>query len=98
MNFCRVCSEDFNSLSAFDKHRVGRHEYLFSADRMDGRRCLAPSEMLELGMARNKSGRWVVEQMPQEALGRVAGRAASASAGNPSSPDPEALKSRSADA
>jgi hypothetical protein len=29
----------------FDAHRVGKHEYLFDSEHLDGRRCLGASEM-----------------------------------------------------
>ena len=61
MNLCRVCDEDFGSRSAFDKHRVGRHEYLFSIhdpSRFDGRRCLSVLELKAMGWNRDRHGRW----------------------------------------
>ena len=72
MNYCVECQQDFGSLSAFDRHRQGRHEYTYSEGvrkygREDGRRCLAVWEMEELRDARerpvfvrNGSGRWSI--------------------------------------
>jgi hypothetical protein len=54
MNLCTVCGLDFGSVKAFDRHRVGVHDYLFSEGvrmdppRFDGRRCLSESEMESL--------------------------------------------------
>jgi hypothetical protein len=58
MNLCRTCNTDFASLAAFDKHRTGVHEYLWSPDREDGRRCLIGDELLEAGMELDPKGRW----------------------------------------
>lgn len=51
MNRCRNCNQDFGSVSAFDSHRVGSHEYTLSEGLKqdppveDGRRCLSTREM-----------------------------------------------------
>jgi hypothetical protein len=58
VNLCRACSTDFASLAAFDKHRTGVHEYLWSTNLPDGRRCLRESELLEVGMELDSRGRW----------------------------------------
>jgi hypothetical protein len=58
MNLCRACNTDFASLTAFDKHRVGVHEYTWSPDREDGRRCLIGDELLDAGMELDSKGRW----------------------------------------
>ena len=42
----------------FDRHRAGKHEYLFSIEKSDGRRCLSLDEMTGLGWERNPQGRW----------------------------------------
>jgi len=63
-NYCVSCGVDFASIKAFDKHRVGVHEYLFSEGlRMDpprenGRRCLDESELPAAGMERDEHGCW----------------------------------------
>jgi hypothetical protein len=65
VNLCRGCSEDFSSVTLFDVHRVGQHEYTHSEglnrDPLleNGRRCLAAEEMAEKGWERNGQGRWV---------------------------------------
>lgn len=64
MNVCNSCGEDFGSVGAFNRHRVGKHEYTFAEGlrmdpvREDGRRCLATSEMTENGWNRDSRGRW----------------------------------------
>jgi hypothetical protein len=45
VNLCRSCGHDFSSIEMFDAHRVGKHEYLFDSEHLDGRRCLDASEM-----------------------------------------------------
>lgn len=51
MNLCTTCQQDFGSVAAFDRHRVGVHAYTFSEGmrmvppRDDGRRCLDVSEI-----------------------------------------------------
>jgi hypothetical protein len=58
VNLCRACGHDFSSVTLFDAHRVGKHEYLFDSERLDGRRCLDASEMESKGWAQNGRGRW----------------------------------------
>lgn len=71
MNLCTTCGLDFGSVSAFDRHRVGTHEYtLWEGLRRDppqdnGRRCLDISEMQEIRdkdgeliFAKNERGDW----------------------------------------
>jgi hypothetical protein len=48
-------------VDAFDTHRVGTHEYLWSPDREDGRRCLDAEEMKSRGMSQNDMGRWQID-------------------------------------
>lgn len=48
---CGTCHQRFNSVSAFDLHRVGS----FGVDR----RCLRPPEMLAIGMSQNARGLWI---------------------------------------
>ncbi len=61
---CRACGLFFAGTSAFDAHRAGTHAYTFSEGlrlepvREDGRRCLHPSEMAEVGMELDTRGRW----------------------------------------
>ena len=60
MNLCRSCGQDFGSVSAFDAHRVGKHEYLWDEEHPDGRRCLSVFEMArsKRGFVRNERGSW----------------------------------------
>lgn len=64
LNECGSCGLDFTSVSAFDRHRVGVHEYKFSEGqrmdppREDGRRCLVPSELRDKGFKQNERGQW----------------------------------------
>jgi hypothetical protein len=64
MNQCGACGLDFSSVSGFDKHRVGKHAYLYAEGlrmnppREDGRRCLSVSELEAAGMAQDARGRW----------------------------------------
>ena len=53
---CKGCGQYFNSLTAFDLHRVGRPEI---------RRCLLTDEMVEAGMTRNAGGFWLSLTMPE---------------------------------
>lgn len=63
-NQCGVCHQDFAYLGAFDEHRVGVHDYTLAEGARreppvyDGRRCLAVSEMEDLGWHRDQHGRW----------------------------------------
>ena len=58
MNLCRACEADFASLAAFDRHRVGKHGYLASPERPDGRRCLETKEIMEAGFELDEAARW----------------------------------------
>lgn len=61
---CVPCGQDFDSLSGFDAHRVGTHDYTYSEGvrmdpmREDGRRCLSVEEMRSLGFVLDDSNRW----------------------------------------
>ena len=54
----------FGSLWAFDKHRVGKHAYLYLEGldmippREDGRRCLDVGELEGQGWVEDRWGRW----------------------------------------
>ena len=66
MNLCRSCGEDFASVAAFDRHRVGWHAYTLveglrlDTPREDGRRCLDPAEMRAAGMELDRRARWCI--------------------------------------
>ena len=51
MTQCSPCGEFFTGTTAFDRHRVGKHEPL-------ARRCLTTSEMEAIGMYQDERGRW----------------------------------------
>ena len=57
-NGCSACGRDFSSVTAFDLHRTGKHEHLFSPEHPDGRRCRDDEEMIDKGMRLDASGRW----------------------------------------
>lgn len=65
LNYCRPCTHDFGSVSLFDRHRLGTHEYTFrqGLDRdppaENGRRCLSIQEMETKGWELDDRGRWV---------------------------------------
>lgn len=52
-NQCQGCKEYFNSNTAFDKHRTGKHGH--------GRRCMTTDEMTALGMSKNQAGFWITQ-------------------------------------
>ena len=58
---CSACGEVFNSLSAFDGHRVGPYRQFRDPIDAPDRRCLAVAEMFRKGMERNARGFWVTE-------------------------------------
>lgn len=66
LNLCRSCEQDFASVSAFDRHRVGVHAYTHSGSlkldppREDGRRCLDTDELRDVGMELDARGRWAI--------------------------------------
>jgi hypothetical protein len=68
----------FGSLLAFDLHRVGSHEHLWSPQHPGGRRCLSVADMLERGFWRGKQGRWSVSRHPDAQAGARPNRVASA--------------------
>jgi hypothetical protein len=53
----RNCGEYFNSIRAFDRHRVSVYP--------SNRRCLSGEEMLDHGMSVNKSGFWITKPHPK---------------------------------
>ena len=77
MNLCRSCRSDFTSVRLFDAHRVGKHEYDWSLDQPDGRRCLDSDEMAALGWEVDSRGRWsdpVRAAATREAFSRMSRR------------------------
>jgi hypothetical protein len=61
-NQCQGCKQYFNSNSAFDMHRFGKHGH--------GRRCLTPEEMTAKGMSLNAAGFWIGSAMPENLRGK----------------------------
>jgi hypothetical protein len=55
---CTTCDEDFGGINAFDRHRIGDHEHLYSPEHPNGRRCRTPDEMEAIRMYCNRFGRW----------------------------------------
>lgn len=62
-NQCGVCKEYFNSIGAFDKHRVFDKPKDWAT-----RRCMTSDEMISSGMSLNQAGFWVTEKMPEHLL------------------------------
>ena len=66
VNLCCACDTDFASVSAFDKHRIGKHAYTYSEGLKfdppveDGRRCMDVDEMTAAGMELDARGRWTI--------------------------------------
>jgi hypothetical protein len=67
VNFCTSCGQDFGSVGAFDRHRVGDFpptgsaEYTGPIDAWTpnrGRRCLTVVELLQRSWTRDSRGRW----------------------------------------
>ena len=71
-NFCASCGEDFASVRAFDRHRVGSHEVVWSLENEHGRRCLDAGEMRAAGMAPCGRGRWQIVSEVAAVRGRFA--------------------------
>jgi hypothetical protein len=61
---CPVCGSYFNSVKAFDRHRVGVYP--------NSRRCLTQPEMVNRGMTVNAAGFWITEIRPRNRLKTVA--------------------------
>lgn len=54
-NHCRSCDQYFNSIRAFEKHRIGEFGL--------NRRCMTPQEMEAVGMILRPDGFWISEPM-----------------------------------
>lgn len=90
MNICRSCGVDFSSVSAFDRHRVGRHVYTLSEGlrldppHEDGRRCLDADEIRAVGMELDRRGRWCITRDVEQARSlRIRAESASEARGGP---------------
>ena len=64
-NQCQGCKEYFNSIKAFERHRIGE----FGVDR----RCRTPEEMIERGYSKNKLGFWIASKMPASLIEKITG-------------------------
>jgi hypothetical protein len=62
-NQCQTCKLYFNSNTAFDLHRTGKHGV--------DRRCRTVNELIEKGMEINDAGFWVTERKPEDAIERI---------------------------
>src|SRR5262245_45824910 len=58
MNLCCACGQDFASVTLFDAHRVGKHQYAWSPEQPDGRRCFGVDELEARGWTLDERGRW----------------------------------------
>jgi hypothetical protein len=58
---CPACAEVFNSVTAFDAHRVGPYRQFWEPPTAPNRRCLSVREMVAGSMSRNARGYWVTE-------------------------------------
>lgn len=65
---CAACGEHFNSTAAFDMHRIGKPGV--------DRRCRTPDAMRAAGMAVNRTGWWVTNLQPEDAVRRKERRSA----------------------
>jgi hypothetical protein len=80
VNLCRPCGHDFSSVEAFDRHRVGVHDYTYAEGLKfdppveDGRRCLRVDEILALGWEQNDQGQWFDPKRAARAKRIAAGR------------------------
>lgn len=60
---CGACGQYFNSVSVFDRHRVGAYS--------SSRRCLTATQMTERDWLRNASGFWTTGAMPASTFHRA---------------------------
>jgi len=54
---CATCGLPFNSVTAFDRHRIGSFE-----DATNPRRCLTAPELTAKGFTRNAGGWWITKR------------------------------------
>jgi hypothetical protein len=54
---CPTCGELFNSVSGFDRHRMG--DFAKSGELRHYRCCLSPAKMTAQGWSRNVAGFWI---------------------------------------
>jgi hypothetical protein len=78
-NLCSDCGQDFGGVTAFDMHRVGRHD-LDYPEHLDGRRCLSEDEIRTRGLVQTAHGRW---GQPQNGLPERMGSRSQREVGDP---------------
>ena len=62
---CSGCKRDFASLTAFDQHRVGKHDLEFPRY-LEGRHCLDVDEHLD--WLQDAKGRWTTKKLQTQAM------------------------------
>jgi len=76
VNLCTACGQDFGSLTAFDRHRVGKYPQKGPSEWTPamgewtpekGRRCLDEEEMSAKGLIRSKRGTWSIQSSLERA-------------------------------
>jgi len=71
-NQCPTCGLYFNSTSAFDKHRVGKHSIPDGKKwKLLPRRCLTPEEMMQRNMF-ERDGWWYGSARPSSSISKSA--------------------------
>jgi len=80
---CSGCGDYFNSVSVFDRHRVGGWQ-----GRTTDRRCLNASEMRARGWVLNARGFWIERQRVPERIDRARYGGAAQQAGTPAGVQP----------
>ena len=69
---CAGCGALFNSVTAFDLHRVGPYSQLDDPTGERCRRCLTVEEMTRRGMSINSAGFWIKQtRIERRAQGRA---------------------------
>jgi hypothetical protein len=67
---CRGCGQLFNSVTAFDSHRVDDR----TGPAHSARRCLTPAEMQRVGMSINSAEFWITEVRKKDRIETGASR------------------------
>jgi hypothetical protein len=87
-NQCGVCKKYFNSVGAFDKHRVFDNPKVHN---WATRRCMTSDEMVSSGMFINKAGFWVSSKMPEHRFTRTEGNESNNESGKRNANDGEVV-------
>lgn len=72
-NWCSCYGEDFSSVRAYDRHRTGSDESLWSLNNEHGRRCMDAGEVRAVGMNLDGRGRWLIVSEADRVRERFAG-------------------------